>query len=231
MWALALSCTALIGFYPVGQWLVRPLESFTSLPSSDTAPDGIIVLGGAWLTDQVAYWRQWELNQAAERELAFMVLARRYPDAKLVFTGGSGKLLSPDLSEASIARQLYQDMGLNLDRITFENRSRNTHENGVYSRELMQPNPSETWWLITSAYHMPRSLGVFCQLGWSVEPYPVDHFSAGLSWVPKWSLSDHLWELDRVTQEWIGLLVYRLTGKTSAMFPSDCANITEPGAD
>lgn len=223
LWAVELLLLFAIGFYPVGQWLARPLEHFSQLPSATTeAPDGIIVLGGAWLTDQTDYWQQWELNQAAERELAFVVLARKYPQAKLVFTGGSGKLFSQDVSEASIARRLYQDLGIDIDRIVFEGNSRNTYENGVFSQQLLSPQVDENWWLITSAYHMPRSLGVFCQLGWTVTPYPVDHFVQRFSWIPKWALADHLWELERITQEWAGLFVYRLTGKTNKLFPYFC---------
>ena len=223
-WLFEFVLIVTIGFYPVGQWLAEPLERFSVLPDENApAPDGIIVLGGAWLTEQSEYWHQWELNHAAERELAFIALARKYPDAKLVFTGGSGKLFSQDTKEASLAKQLYFDLGVDLSRVVFENESRNTFENGFLSQRLVLPMESERWWLVTSANHMPRSMGVFCGLGWQVTPYPVDHQYRQQSWLPKWNLTDHLWELERITQEWIGLVVYRITGKTQTFFPKDCS--------
>jgi len=223
LWVFEFLLVTIIGFYPVGQWLVWPLENTTEISEKNlNSPDGIIVLGGAWLTEQSEFWQHWELNHAAEREFAFLALARKYPDAKLVFTGGSGKIFGQSVKEASFARQLYQDLGLDLSRVIFESESRNTYENGMLSQKLVNPSTSETWWLITSAYHMPRSLGVFCHLGWQVTPYPVDHIYRKQSWIPKWNLTDHLWELERVSQEWIGLIVYRLSGKTNSFLTSGC---------
>ncbi|MEJ2063487.1 MAG: YdcF family protein [Reinekea sp.] len=213
----------LIGFYSVGQWLVYPLESYSHLPEETApSPDGIIVLGGAWRPFVADYWNQWELNQAAERELAFISLSRRYPDAKLVFTGGSGRLMHQDLKEADIAERLYKDLGIESGRVLFERESRNTFENVKFSRKLASPKAGERWWLITSAYHMPRSVGIFCRFGWPVIPYPVDHFYTEQTWKPSWGFTDHLWELEKVSYEWFGLLVYRITGKVTVFFPEEC---------
>jgi len=222
-WALEFGLILLIGAYPVGQWLAEPLESYSAIPGPDApAPDGIIVLGGAWQTEQADYWQQWELNHAAERELAFLMLAERYPAAKLVFTGGSGRVFSQGHKEAHWAQALYRDFGLDETRLVLESESRNTDENARFSKRLVTPKIDERWWLITSAYHMPRSVGVFCQQGWSVTPYPVDHYYAGLSWRPNWQLAKHLQELERVLHEWLGLVVYRGTGKSSYLFPPRC---------
>lgn len=206
----------LIGFFPVGAWIVYPLEHRYSMPASTDIPDGLIVLGGAWRPQGSAYWNQWELNHAAERELALLALARRFPDAQLVFTGGSGRLLDQDHKEAAIAKSMYADLGLDLDRLILESESRNTYENALFSKRLVEPVEDESWWLITSAYHMPRALGAFCAQQWSVQPYPVDHFYEPGVLRPNWAFADHLWELERVAREWLGLLVYRLTGKSDS---------------
>lgn len=222
LWAIEVAMVLLIGFFPVGQWLVKPLEMYRpSLPNTAIAPDGIIVLGGAWLSDRSTYWQQWELNHAAERDIALVALSKQFPEAKLVFTGGSGRLLSQENKEATFARMLYEDLGVDLDRVIFESESRNTFENGVFSQRLVQPQADEVWWLITSAYHMPRSMGVFCQLNWSVQAYPVDHIYGGGSTIPFWAFEFHLWELSVVVREWVGLVVYRLTDKTSTLFPAE----------
>lgn len=213
-----LTCTLLIGFYPVGAWLVSPLEHRYSLPQTEATPDGIIVLGGAWRSQASAYWDQWELNHAAERDLALLALARRYPEADLVFTGGSGQVFAQEYKEADFSRRLYADLGLDMQRIRFESESRNTYENALFSRQLVEPAEDSEWWLVTSAYHMTRATEVFCGQGWRVHPYPVDHFYEPLSWRPSWAFAEHLWELERVTREWLGLFVYRLTGRTG----TDC---------
>lgn len=210
---ICLTLVLLIGFFPVGAWLAYPLEHRYAQPVDPDVPDGIIVLGGAWKSQGSAYWEQWELNHAAERDLALLALARRYPEAKLVFTGGSGQLFDQTLKEASFARQLYEDLGLDPARVAFESQSRNTYENALYSKKLVEPRPSESWWLITSAYHMPRSVEVFCAHEWAVTPFPVDHFYEPGVLIPNWALADHLWELERVSREWVGLIVYRVTGK------------------
>jgi uncharacterized SAM-binding protein YcdF (DUF218 family) len=219
---VALLVVLLIGFYPVGQWLARPLESFTKPMGSVDSPDGIIVLGGAWLTAQSNYWNGWELNHAAERELAFLMLARQYPNAKLLFTGGSGKLSDQTSKESTFANKLYRDFGIPDERLVMEAESRNTYENAIYSKKLVEPELGERWILITSAYHMPRAIGVFCQQDWEVTPFPVDHFVANFSVTPHWAFAEHLWEVDRVVHEWVGLAAYRLLGKSSAMFPHEC---------
>lgn len=222
LWVIEISMVLLIGFFPVGQWLVKPLEMHRpSLPNSELAPDGIIVLGGAWLSDRSQYWQQWELNHAAERDITLVALSRQFPDAQLVFTGGSGRLLSQQNKEATYAEMLYEDLGVDIARVVFESESRNTFENGTFTQRLIQPEANEVWWLITSAYHMPRSLGVFCQLNWPMQAYPVDHIYEGSSFTPYWAFEYHLWELSVVVREWVGLIVYRVTGKTSALFPTE----------
>jgi len=223
IWSIEIFTVVLIGFYPVGQWLVKPLEYYrVDPPSADVNPDGIIVLGGAWITSTSDYWQQWELNHAAEREFALLTLARRYPEAKLVFTGGSGKVFVQGAKEATFAQTLYEDMGLDLSRVTFESESRNTYENALLSKQLVQPNEGEVWWLVTSAYHMPRAVGVFCKQAWAVQTYPVDHFYSGFSARPQLAFADHLLEFERVVHEWVGLVAYRVTGKTTSMFPDQC---------
>lgn len=225
LWFLEIILVMLIGFYPVGDWLVIPLERYqTELPNGDRSPDGIIVLGGAWQKQPSKYWGQLEMNSAAERDVYMAMLAREFPQAKLVFTGGNNQLSGKGLAEADIAKEFYSRLGVEPGRMIFEGKSRNTYENGLFSQRLVQPDNNEEWWLITSAYHMPRARGVFCKLGWNVTPYPVDHQYWGNDLTPRWAFAYHLADLEYVLHEWVGLLVYRITGKTMALFPgSDCS--------
>jgi uncharacterized SAM-binding protein YcdF (DUF218 family) len=123
-------------------------------------------------------------------------------------------------------KKLFKEMGLDTARITFERNSRNTFENAVLSKELVNPKSGDQWILITTAWHMPRSLGVFCKAGWPVIPYPVDHWTMpGNLLRVDLDLSGHLREFTFGMKEWLGLLVYYLSGKTTAVFPDACGQV------
>jgi len=205
---------------PVGIWLMLPLESRFPQPQWPDKVDGVIVLGGAVDPSASAAWGRPTVNHAADRMTEFAWLARRYPEARLVFTGGSGSLSRPDLTEGPIARQIFERIGMPVERIMFEGASRNTYENAVFSRELVKPQPGETWVLITSAYHMPRAVGIFRKLGWPVLPDPVGYYTGeDAGWRIGPNLAGDLTMLDDTVHEWLGLISYRLLGRTDALFP------------
>ena len=215
----ALAATALL---PVGTWVLAPLEDRFARPDPLPAHvDGIIVLGGATEPDLAAARNVPALNDAAERMIEFAALARRYPAAKLVFTGGSGDLLRQDLREAEVARMVFDGLGLETGTVLLEGSSRNTFENAVFSRDLAQPRPGETWLLVTSARHMPRSVGIFRHLGWPVVAYPTDYLTrpAVTLGLPP-GLVEGLIQLNHGVREWIGLVAYRLMDRTDSLFPA-----------
>ena len=113
-------------------------------------------------------------------------------------------------------------LGVAHDRITAEEQSRNTIENAVFSRLIADPKPGERWLLVTSAYHMPRAIAVFRAAGFLVEAYPVDWRTRGPVDAMRLfgSLSEGLGRTDAAIHEWIGLLAYRLAGKTTELFPA-----------
>jgi len=216
-------CVLIIAFFPLGAWLAAPIEK--TFPNQVTLParvDGIIVLGGSIDAYRSHSWQSVELGPSAEREFAFLSLAKRFPEAKLVFTGGTGSVLHQEYKEATYAKQLYQQQGLSLSRVIFEDQSRNTYENAVNSHALVKPKPGEYWVLVTSALHMKRSMGVFCQVGWPVKPYPVDHL-AHKNPISKFFVLDfaaNLYKFRWVLREYLGLWVYQLTGKTAPISDS-----------
>ena len=212
-----------VGLFPVGQWVFYPLETrFSTNPPLPESVTGIIVLGGGENAPRSEIWKQVEVNESAERLLSFLTLAKQYPQAKLVFTGGSGRLLDQQFSGASVAKMLLQEHGLDLSRLVLEHQSRNTYENAVCSKTLVNPDPDETWILITTAWHMPRSVGIFRKVGWPVIPYPVDHWTEpGDLLEIGFDLAGRLRSLKIATKEWTGLLSYYISGKTSALFPDE----------
>jgi uncharacterized SAM-binding protein YcdF (DUF218 family) len=162
------------------------------------------------------------LNEAAERLIAVPALARRYPNARILLSGGSGSLFYESGTEAKIAMQLLESLGITRDRIVLEDRSRNTSENAVFSKAVVQPKPGERWLLVTSAYHMPRAIGAFRKAGFSVEPYPVDWRTGGAEYAfrPFSVAAEGLGQVDTAVHEWIGLAIYWLTGRSSELFPA-----------
>ena len=205
---------------PVGQWLLIPLENrFPAVPIPEKL-DGVIVLGGGISARLLEMRGQATLNEHAERLFAMAALARLRPDATLIFTGGDNALVDATNPEADAARWLMTELGLDADRIIFEGDSRNTYENALYSKILAKPGAGETWLLVTSAFHMPRSVGIFRQQGWSVVPYPVDYMTDGeyhLLRSPDFSGS--LTALSIAMREWVGLVAYSWLGYTDSLFP------------
>jgi uncharacterized SAM-binding protein YcdF (DUF218 family) len=200
--AAAMACALFIGtFTPIGIVLTLPLQyRFPfSPPDSQATPDGIILLGGVEGTD-------------AFREVS--VLSQNYPKARLIFTGSSAATSAGDLRF-----KLFALLGGDPARIYMESRPRTTFEDAFYAAALLKPKPSERWLLVTSAMHMPRAVGCFRAAGFRVEPYPL----AGID--PSHPFADFipgilaLVDLNKAAKEWIGLIAYRLTGKTDALFP------------
>jgi len=216
--AASLLLLTVAAFSPLGNALLFALEDrFPPWDSARGEPAGIIVLGGAITPDVAAARGQQALNEAAERITATLALALRYPNARIVYSGGDPSLLSAGTDEAELAAQLFDRLGLARGRILLEARSRNTAENARFSKALVAPNEGERWLLLTSAWHMPRAMGAFRNAGFAVEAYPVDWRTRGrddiivpLAGLPR---------TDVAIREWAGLLAYRLTGRSSALFP------------
>lgn len=214
----------ILSFFSIGDLMLYPLESrFQHNPELPGQVDGIIVLGGSVLPSASKEWQQLETNSFAERLISFFQLAQKYPQARLVFTGGSASMKPNQPSEAEIIQDFFHKAGLQEERLILENRSRNTAENATLTKQLLEPKSDENWILITTAYHMPRSVGLFCQQGWPTFPYPVDHQTVpSRMYDINFNLSDHANNLEAAIHEWLGLLAYYLTGKIDSILPDGC---------
>lgn len=224
---LAATAICLCGVTPLPNILMLPLEErFTrATGEADAVPvDGILILGGGEEALVTSLRGAHGLNEAAERITEGLALSRRWPKARVVFTGGSAALFGNTTPEGRSVLRMFQEMGLDPDRMTIEDRSRTTWENAVLTKEILTPKPGERWLLVTSAFHMPRSVGVFRAAGFRVDPWPVDYRTT--SWgdvttVPQ-SMAEGLRVIEIAIREYVGLVAYWLTGRTSALFPAPC---------
>ncbi len=220
---VSLVLIAVAGLSPLGNILILPLEQrFPPWDPSRGPPDGMVVLGGAIDPQVSAARRVVALNKSAERITVAAELARRYPNARIIYAGGSDALVFDAIPEAPFAVRELEALGVAHDRITAEEQSRNTIENAVFSRLLAQPKPGERWLLITSAYHMPRAIAAFRAVGFPVEAYPVDWRTGGPVDAARMfdTVSAGLARTDVAVHEWVGLLAYRLEGRTTELFPA-----------
>ncbi|MFC3694231.1 YdcF family protein [Chenggangzhangella methanolivorans] len=216
---LALMATSILGLVvfglsPAANLLLLPLEERFPRTRIDAAPDGIIVLGGSFDTVVAGARREIALTEAAERLTEIATLARRWPEARIVFSGGSGQIIYDGATEADLAARVFESFGVPAERMIFEGRSRNTVENARFTRELVTPAPNERWLLVTSAYHMPRAVGCFRKVGFDVEAWPVDFRTRGPEDAarPFSSVSAGLRRTDVAVREWVGLVTYWLLG-------------------
>jgi len=223
MWILATGVAAgfAVAVLPASALLLVPLE--TRFPPIRVLPervDGIIVIGGAVMQGLTATWGQPQLQASAERMTAGVALARRYPQARLIYTGGTASLRDQTFLETDVARMFFLEQGLDARRFELEGRSRNTRENAVYTHALAAPAPGAVWIVVTSAGHMPRVMGCFRKVGWEVVPYPVDYRTKGrVEWRPDFDFSGGLTAFGDALYEWIGLIYYYGRGWTDALFP------------
>jgi uncharacterized SAM-binding protein YcdF (DUF218 family) len=207
----------MIAALPIGDLMVRPFETTYPAKPDLSRVDGIIVLGGAEQAGLAQKWGLPMVNEAGERFIASAALAHEYPDARLVFSGGSGSLRDLGRNktlQAGMARDLFLSLGISPERVELEGTSRNTAENARNSFAMLQPKQDETWVLVTSAFHMRRAVRSFHAAGWhGIVPYPVDFRARDLRIGVVWDLPRNLRLFNAAVKETIGLFAYNLTGR------------------
>lgn len=205
----------------LGMVLIAPLEGRFERPGVLPAQvSTIIMLGGATDGPVSSSRGISELTEAGDRVLETLRLAELFPTARVVLTGGSGRLGGDAESEASIASRLLQALGVSPERLVLEEASRNTDENALLTNRLVAGD-NGAMVLVTSAYHMPRSVGLFRQAGLAVIPWPVDYRSTvapGLALDIDSPLRNVV-TISVALREWIGLLIYAATGRIATVLP------------
>ena len=209
-------------FVPLGSLVTAPLERRVVPAGLPDEIDGIVILGGAFHPPLTSRHGQPAVNEAGERILSGLALARRHGDARVVFAGGSNLLFPGSTTEAAVAQSMFAELGFTGSRFLFESESRNTRENAINSKRLVAPRDGEAWVLVTSAAHMPRALGVFAAAGWPMLAHPVDFRSHGSSEpLADMNVAEELALFEYGVREWLGLAAYRLRGWTRSFWPPE----------
>lgn len=223
---LCLGLAALIlglgAYSSIGHVAMLPLEQHFERPAPPAQVNGIIVLGGGMDAEINAIRFGYELNRSGDRFVEALRLAQLYPAAKILISGGSGYMFPQGDTEAEAGMRFFKDLGVDPARIIQEDGSRNTEENAQFTKQTLNPQPGETWLLLTSAYHMPRSVGLFRKAGFAVVPWPTDNFTAGNE---TFGLrldqpAENLSVSTRAMREWVGLLAYWATGRIDDLLPA-----------
>ena len=219
---LAFLILALSAWTSLGAMMLNPLEERFARPPLPERVDGIVVLGGGFEGAINLVRGGYELNSGGDRMVETAILARRFPTAKVVVSGGTGELFLDGEGDAATAPRLLTALGVTADRLILENKSRNTYENAVFTKELVTPMPGETWLLVTSAFHMPRAKALFDKAGFATIPWPVDYRTTGREGIGLFrdNPADSLQATTMAIREWIGLLAYWLSGRIDQPFPA-----------
>jgi uncharacterized SAM-binding protein YcdF (DUF218 family) len=204
------------GFSPLGVWLLEPLESWAS-PASDaelSGAAGIIVLGGGMARTVKGAAPQ--LNEAGERMVETVRLARRFPSMTIVFSGGRGELFEDESlqTEAASAEQFLSVFDISAPRLKLEDSSRNTFENAVFTARVVAPAPGQPWILVTSAFHMPRAALLFEKQGFTILQRPTDFRTTSGVRPARFFLraGQGFDQVDLAAKEWVAIFVYWLRG-------------------
>lgn len=199
-----------------GNVMLQALENRVARPEQDPASVScIILLGGAIENDVMDARGGIEFNAAADRYTQTLRLALKFPQARIIISGGDGSFRGRYEGEAKATEGFFASFGINADRLIKENTSRNTFENSANTKQMLQANGLSDCLLVTSAFHMPRATALFKAMGVSVIPYPVDYRTTGHTRIGFDFTQPSLNAQNTATavREWLAILGYRLSGR------------------
>jgi uncharacterized SAM-binding protein YcdF (DUF218 family) len=203
------------GYTPLSNFLLNKIEDFIK-PSKYPAQQltGVIILGGSFDLELESKERnEVLLNSSAERLTKTLEIYRKNPRLLILFSGASNKIKPIGWSESDMAKKFFLEQGVRVDNLIFENKSRNTFENIIYSKDIIKSNKG-TWGLITSASHMPRSYFGFKKQGLILEPISADYRTgtSSIFWI-NFDIKKGLENWNIILHEVVGIFYYKITGK------------------
>lgn len=217
---LALLALFVTSFTTFGYLLITPLEQRFERPAEPVNVDGIVVLGGGMDGEVNSVRGGFELNRSGDRFVEALRLALRHTNAKIVIAGGPAALVQQE-PEAVAGKRFFKAFGIAPERILTDDQSRNTEENAQYAKELAGVTEGQTWLLVTSAFHMPRAVGLFRKAQFPVIPWPADYLASGVEGerIKPDQSTENISVSSLALREWAGLVGYYLTGRIDDVLP------------
>jgi uncharacterized SAM-binding protein YcdF (DUF218 family) len=211
---VAIALTALIGWMPLSNAALRSLENQYPLPAGSLSPFvGIVVLGGDIDVPRGVGGNQgFVLSGGGQRVTTSVALSRQYPNLLILFTAGEIEPSSIWNTSENPAQQFFHNMGVPSERVLYERSARTTYENAIFSASVPGVDKTQSWLLVTSAYHMPRSMALFRAAGWNVTPHPVGFISSSHTSWTDYSLARGIVRWRLVLHEVVGLVVFAALG-------------------
>lgn len=205
----------LLSSFQISNFLINYLENeYPPIEIKDLGFHKVTVVLGGSINNLTKYTNQIELNSSAERLFSALNLYNNKKTEIILFTGGSGALFYNSLTESDLAKKFFFELGVNPNNLVFENESRNTKENAKFTKEILDKNKlNQKVILITSAFHMGRSVEIFKKYGIEVTPFPCDfraiHPNVPIyhKWVPNTSALENS---SIAIKEYIGRIIYKL---------------------
>jgi uncharacterized SAM-binding protein YcdF (DUF218 family) len=216
---VATAILVLVWLFPVGEWAIKPLEDRFPHPQLPDHVDGFVLVDG-FVAIRQSVAREQVQPLPAGQLFAATELALHYPGARIVLTAGEPGIVQTGQSEARLASNLLESLGVHHDRIVLETHARNKYENARASYALVRPSPDEVWVVIAAGYEMPRVVGAYRRAGWTnLIAYPVGFVSSNYSLKPTFNLPIQLHRFDLAVREWLALVVYRVLDRSSEVYP------------
>lgn len=209
-------------FTSAGTVLLQTLED--RIPRAELPAGGpacIITLGGGFEAEVVSARGGFEMNQAGDRFVETLRLARAFPEARILISGGDGSFTGTYEGDAAIGPRFLEAFGIPASRLIREAESRDTFENAGNTQALLAGNDMKDCLLVTSAFHMPRSVGLFRKLGIEVLPWPTDYRTSGRAGLgfDFTQPSRNAQLMTTALREWTGLLFSYVAGRTHVLLP------------
>jgi len=186
-----------------------------SMASIEKPYDVAILMGGS-LRYYNSEMQRPVFSGSVDRLIQTIYLYKNGKIKNILLSGGSGRLLLQDEKESEIIVEVLKNAGVADSDIILENNSRNTYENAIESVKILNERfPGKSYLLVTSSFHMRRSLACFVKTGISPDPYPVDEKSGKGTLTPDRLIlpdSESLGIWETLMHEWVGYIIYKLNG-------------------
>ena len=201
-----------ISFLPIGNLGLKYLENKFLNQKKLINIDNIILLAGSENINHTKITSKTNLNDGSERLIASVKLGLENIDSKIFFLGGDGNLVKNDFDETDVAKKFYSDVGFDISRVKFIKNTRNTVEN-LQEFKIHADNKKVNV-LITSAFHMKRSMMIAKKLNINLIPYAVDFRSINhlslINYYQRFRAAENIRAFDIFFRELLGIIAFKL---------------------